>query len=50
MTAIAYDESFGEAVTMRFSALAVSFEARPMMGGLCYTLAEKMCVGCLRIG
>ncbi len=40
-----YDESLAARVTDRFSARRVPAEAKRMMGGLCFMVRGKMCVG-----
>lgn len=45
---MAFDEHLGEAVRRRFSALGVAFEEKRMMGGLCFLVDGKMCVGVVK--
>lgn len=45
---MAFDENLGEAVRRRFSVLGVAFEEKRMMGGLCFMVDGKMCVGVVK--
>jgi TfoX/Sxy family transcriptional regulator of competence genes len=40
-----YDKSFEERIRRFFSEKRVRYEAKPMMGGLCFMVNDKMCVG-----
>ena len=42
---MAYDEQLAARVRQFFSARKVAFEEKRMMGGLCFMVAGKMCVG-----
>ena len=42
---MAYDESLAMRVRSVFKQRGVAFEEKRMMGGLCFLVAEKMCVG-----
>jgi len=42
---MAYDSTLADRVTDLFQALRVSFETKSMMGGLCFMVDGKMCVG-----
>ncbi|MGB0886815.1 MAG: TfoX/Sxy family protein [Vicingaceae bacterium] len=42
---MAYDEFLADRVKNVFNDKRVSFEARKMMGGLCFMVDEKMCCG-----
>lgn len=42
---MAHDEHLGEAVRLKFEALGVANEEKRMMGGLCFMVDGKMCVG-----
>ena len=42
---MAYDAALADRVTDLLTARRVSFEAKPMMGGLCFMVDGKMCVG-----
>ncbi|WP_193212162.1 TfoX/Sxy family protein [Luteolibacter marinus] len=45
---MAFDENLGEAVRRQFSKLAISTEEKRMMGGLCFMVDGKMCVGVVK--
>lgn len=40
-----YDETLAERVRRGFTARRIKHEAKPMMGGLCFMVDGKMCVG-----
>jgi TfoX/Sxy family transcriptional regulator of competence genes len=42
---MAYDEQLAERIRRRFGKVRVRFEEKRMMGGLCFTVDGKMCVG-----
>ena len=42
---MAYDEYLADRIKMVFQEKKVIFEARKMMGGLCFMVDEKMCCG-----
>ena len=42
---MAYDEFLAERMTRIFHEKNISFEARKMMGGICYLVDDKMCAG-----
>lgn len=45
---MAYDEFLEERMTTVLKQKKVSFEAKKMMGGLCYMVDDKMCVGIVK--
>ena len=42
---MAYDEDLAERVATALSKADATYETKKMMGGLCYMVDEKMCVG-----
>ena|SRR6185312_14556382 len=42
---MAYDRLLAERISRLFEAQKQKYEARPMMGGLCFMVDGKMCVG-----
>ena len=42
---MAYDESLEQRIRCFFTAKRIPYEAKPMMGGLCFMVRGKMCVG-----
>lgn len=42
---MAYNHALADRVTDHFTATGVPFATRAMMGGLCFMVREKMCVG-----
>jgi hypothetical protein len=42
---MAYDEILAERIRGRFRKMKVRFEGKHMMGGICFMVAGKMCVG-----
>ncbi len=44
---MAYDETLAQRITTIFTAQRVSFETKIMMGGPCFMVDGKMCVGVL---
>ena len=45
---MAYDEYLGERISNYLQSKKVSFEDRKMMGGLCFMIDDKMCVGVVK--
>jgi TfoX/Sxy family transcriptional regulator of competence genes len=45
---MAYDEHLEERIDQILSENGVSFDAKKMMGGLCYMIDDKMCVGIVK--
>lgn len=45
ISGMAYDSSLADRVTDAFTARRISFETKAMMGGLCFLVDGKMCVG-----
>ena len=45
---MAFDEYLGERISNYLSARKIDFEARKMMGGLCFMVDDKMCVGVVK--
>jgi hypothetical protein len=45
---MAYDEYLQERIEIILNAKKVQFEAKKMMGGLCYMIDEKMCFGIIK--
>ena len=45
---MAYDEFLEERISRVLSEKKVVFEAKKMMGGLCYMIDQKMCVGIVK--
>src|SRR6266850_6618102 len=46
---MAYDEHLAERIRRRFHAANAPFEEKRMMGGLCFMVKGKMCVGVEKI-
>ena len=42
---MSYDHSLGDRIRRYFDARSIKFEAKQMMGGLCFLVNDKMCVG-----
>jgi len=42
---MAYDEYLAERIKRAFEEKGVAFEAKKMMGGICYLVDDKMCAG-----
>ena len=42
---MAYDEFLADRIRHKFQELEISFEAKKMMGGICFLVNDKMCVG-----
>ena len=45
---MAYDEYFAERIRNKFRELDVPFEDKKMMGGICFLVNDKMCVGIVK--
>ena len=45
---MAYDEFLEERISNVLNRKKISFEAKKMMGGLCYMVDEKMCIGIVK--
>lgn len=45
---MAFDEYLGERISNSLKSKNVIFEAKKMMGGLCFMVDEKMCVGVVK--
>ena len=45
---MAYDEYLGERIERVLNQRKVGFEAKKMMGGLCFMVDDKMCVGIVK--
>ncbi|MCX6182307.1 MAG: TfoX/Sxy family protein [Bacteroidetes bacterium] len=45
---MAFDEYLGERITRIFKEKKIVVEEKKMMGGLCYLLNDKMCVGVVK--
>jgi TfoX/Sxy family transcriptional regulator of competence genes len=45
---MAYNEFLADRVSQFFVEKSIPFEARKMMGGLCFMVDEKMCVGIIK--
>lgn len=45
---MAYDEYLQERIESVLNAKGVRFEAKKMMGGLCYMIDDKMCIGIVK--
>ena len=45
---MAFDEYLGERISNYLQSKKVDFEARKMMGGLCFMVDDKMCVGIVK--
>ena len=48
-TSMAYDEELADRVRRIFADRSVAFEEKPMMGGLCFMVDGKMCIGVVKI-
>ena len=42
---MAYDELLADRIRQRLNEEKIAFEAKKMMGGLCFMVEEKMCIG-----
>jgi len=45
---MAYDEYLAERIRHKFKELDVPFEDKKMMGGICFLVDDKMCVGVIK--
>ncbi|MEI7660572.1 MAG: TfoX/Sxy family protein [Bacteroidota bacterium] len=45
---MAYDEFLADRIRHKFKELNISFEDKKMMGGICFLVNDKMCVGVVR--
>ncbi len=45
---MAYDEYLADRIRHKFKELNVPFEDKKMMGGICFLVNDKMCVGVVR--
>jgi TfoX/Sxy family transcriptional regulator of competence genes len=45
---MAYDEFLADRIRMELKHKGIAFEERKMMGGLCYMVNDKMCVGVVK--
>lgn len=45
---MAYNEFLGDRISQFFQEKSIPFEAKKMMGGLCFMVDGKMCVGVVR--
>ncbi len=45
---MAYDEFLAERIRRVFNEIHVPFEEKKMMGGVCYLISDKMCVGVVK--
>lgn len=45
---MAYDEFLAERIENTLKAKKVNFEAKKMMGGICYMVDDKMCIGVMK--
>ena len=45
---MAFDEFLAERMTRIFKEKNISFEAKKMMGGICYLVNDKMCAGIVK--
>ncbi len=45
---MAYDEYLAERIKKVFNEKRISFEAKKMMGGLCFMVNDKMCCGVIK--
>jgi hypothetical protein len=45
---MAYDEYLADRVERNLKEIQVAFEAKKMMGGLCYMINNKMCLGIIK--
>jgi TfoX/Sxy family transcriptional regulator of competence genes len=45
---MAFDEFLAERVSNKLATKGISFEEKKMMGGLCYMIDEKMCLGIIK--
>ncbi len=45
---MAYDEYLADRIRQKFRELDVPFEAKKMIGGICFLVNDKMCVGVVK--
>jgi TfoX/Sxy family transcriptional regulator of competence genes len=45
---MAYDEFLADRIRLKFRELDVPFEDKKMMGGICFLVKDKMCVGIVK--
>ncbi len=45
---MAYDEFLSERIANQLKAKGIPYEAKKMMGGICYMVDDKMCVGVVK--
>jgi hypothetical protein len=45
---MAYDENLADRVERTLKTIRISFEVKKMMGGLCYMINDKMCLGIIK--
>ena len=45
---MAYDEFLADRIRLELKQKGIAFEERKMMGGLCYMVNDKMCVGVVK--
>ncbi len=45
---MAYDEFLSERICNQLKAKGIPYEAKKMMGGICYMVDDKMCVGVMK--
>ncbi len=45
---MAFDEFLAERISTLLNAKGIAFEEKKMMGGLCYMIKEKMCLGVIK--
>jgi hypothetical protein len=45
---MAYDEFLADRIRFALQSRKISFEERKMMGGLCYMVDDKMCIGVVK--
>jgi hypothetical protein len=45
---MAYDEFLADRIRHKFREMNVSFEDKKMMGGICFLVNDKMCVGVIK--
>jgi hypothetical protein len=45
---MAYDEYLADRIRQKFKELDVRFEEKKMMGGICFLVEDKMCVGIIK--
>jgi hypothetical protein len=45
---MAYDEYLAERIRLKFKELDIPFEDKKMMGGICFMVNDKMCIGIVK--